>query len=266
LSALFQSSRSPNADLRKSSYELFSQIPELFGSQLASHLPAISDLLYTGFNDPEVGVKVASLGALVCLFEVMTKELRKTFAGMGGELVKVRFYFALLCLFRDFSSGLFSFLSLLALFQFLLLPSLQVLRSCNDSTDLKTCLEYTIHLCEVFPVVVKPVLPDLLTHIFTLASTSGHESDIRSLAMEVVVTLADTGAPMIRKHPAAVQQAFAVAFQMLCEVEDDEEWYTTTAVRFFLQTKAASEVVLHILTTLFVRFRLDFLSPDRLVR
>lgn len=57
-----------------------------------------------------------------------------------------------------------------------------------------------------------------------ISSTQGLDSDTRELAVEFLLSLAENAGGMVRKSQYIVQSVVPLVIQMMCEVEEDEQW------------------------------------------
>lgn len=104
-----------------------------------------------------------------------------------------------------------------------LLPGL--LKACEDSTseDDDTVLKSLVELCEESPKVVRPHLNPVLSLCHKLVSNVNNEDAVRQLALEAVVTLAETAPGMIRKQKSAIPIIIPEMLKLMVDLEDDEE-------------------------------------------
>uniref|UniRef100_A0A8C5ALJ6 TOG domain-containing protein n=1 Tax=Gadus morhua TaxID=8049 RepID=A0A8C5ALJ6_GADMO len=68
---------------------------------------------------------------------------------------------------------------------------------------------------------------DLLPGILQLCADTNLNNMQRQLALEVIVTLSETAAAMLRKHTAIVAQSVPQMLAMMVDLEEDEEWAMT---------------------------------------
>ncbi|KAJ3584175.1 hypothetical protein NHX12_014671 [Muraenolepis orangiensis] len=97
-----------------------------------------------------------------------------------------------------------------------LLPGiLQVVNeSCYQADD--SVLKSLVEIADTAPKYLRPNLE--------LCSDTNLNNMQRQLALEVIVTLSETAAAMLRKHTAIVAQSVPQMLAMMVDLEEDEEW------------------------------------------
>lgn len=102
--------------------------------------------------------------------------------------------------------------------------SIQVMVTEGEVDDLQDALEVLIELVETHGLFFKPQLAVFLQLMTTIATETLLPESCRQLAFEFLVCLAENAPCMCRKDPNFVTSAFQIAFQMMLELEDDQDW------------------------------------------
>uniref|UniRef100_A0A8C5A470 TOG domain-containing protein n=1 Tax=Gadus morhua TaxID=8049 RepID=A0A8C5A470_GADMO len=107
-----------------------------------------------------------------------------------------------------------------------LLPGiLQVVNeSCYQADD--SVLKSLVEIADTAPKYLRPNLEATLQLSLKLCADTNLNNMQRQLALEVIVTLSETAAAMLRKHTAIVAQ-IPQMLAMMVDLEEDEEWAMT---------------------------------------
>ena len=100
----------------------------------------------------------------------------------------------------------------------------------RDDQTLVDGLVVLIELGDSAPKLFRPVLPNVLTVMVSIAKDKSFDDRTRQTALELLLTLSEAAPPMIRKLPNFAQEIIPVAMEMITDIEDDESWYTTEDV------------------------------------
>ena len=107
---------------------------------------------------------------------------------------------------------------------FLLKQTLTPVISNRDDQTLVDGLVVLIELADNAPRLFKPVLPNLLTVMVTIAKDKAFEDRTRQTALELLLTLSEAAPAMVRKLPNFAAEVIPVAMEMVTDIEDDEAW------------------------------------------
>uniref|UniRef100_A0A3Q1F5X6 Karyopherin (importin) beta 3 n=1 Tax=Acanthochromis polyacanthus TaxID=80966 RepID=A0A3Q1F5X6_9TELE len=105
-----------------------------------------------------------------------------------------------------------------------LLPGIlqAVNESCYQGDD--SVLKSLVEIADTAPKYLRPNLEATLQLCLKLCADTNLTNMQRQLALEVIVTLSETAAAMLRKHTAIVAQSVPQMLAMMVDLEDDDEW------------------------------------------
>lgn len=204
LQAMFECAKSPAAELRESAFVIFGAVPELLLETAQTHFNVVKSVLLEALNDQtNIRVRLAAFKATVAF--LMTEDLDgKLRTHLAGELM------------NSILACLLAFQSIAGEDEELLIESLTAL----------------IELVEPYPKLIRPILKPLVPFLVQLMRSQDMEDSSRQSALEVLITLAENGAPMCRKleAPGFASQVVPVTLEMMAEIEDSQEWYTLSTL------------------------------------
>ncbi|EPY72952.1 Ran GTP binding protein 5-like protein [Camelus ferus] len=90
----------------------------------------------------------------------------------------------------------------------------------NDDSVLKSLVE----IADTVPKYLRPHLEATLQLSLKLCGDTSLNNMQRQLALEVIVTLSETAAAMLRKHTNIVAQTIPQMLAMMVDLEEDEDW------------------------------------------
>uniref|UniRef100_A0A8C0BAB0 Importin 5 n=1 Tax=Buteo japonicus TaxID=224669 RepID=A0A8C0BAB0_9AVES len=90
----------------------------------------------------------------------------------------------------------------------------------NDDSVLKSLVE----IADSVPKYLRPHLEPTLQLSLKLCADASLSNMQRQLALEVIVTLSETAAAMLRRHTNIVAQAIPQMLAMMVDLEEDEDW------------------------------------------
>ncbi|KAF3706248.1 Importin-5 [Channa argus] len=189
LKFLFDSVNSDNVGLREAALHIFWNFPGIFGNQQQHYMEVIKRMLVQCMQDqanPQIRTLAARAAASFVLSNESNTVLLKHFADLLPGILQARCKFTRL-----------KFRSLTKLYQ-----------KQRDTAPkyLRPNLEATLQLC------------------LKLCADTNLNNMQRQLALEVIVTLSETAAAMLRKHTAIVAQSVPQMLAMMVDLEDDDEW------------------------------------------
>ena len=99
-----------------------------------------------------------------------------------------------------------------------------------DEDGLVDGLMVFIELAENLPRVFKPALPVVLQFCLTVMKDKSLEDGTRQTALELLLTLSESSPSMMRKAADFCSQVIPICLEMMTELDNAEEWYTTDDV------------------------------------
>ncbi|CAL9698325.1 unnamed protein product [Knipowitschia caucasica] len=189
LKFLFDSVNSDNASLKEAALHIFWNFPGIFGNQQQHYLDVIKRMLVQCMQD-QANPQIQMLASRAAASFVLANE--------GNS--------ALLKQFSD------------------LLPG--VLQSVNDSCYQgdDSVLKSLVEIADTAPKYLRPNLEATLQLCLKLCADTNLSNMQRQLSLEVIVTLSETAAAMLRKHQALVAQSVPQMLTMMVDLEEDEDW------------------------------------------
>uniref|UniRef100_A0A8C2X1Z6 Karyopherin (importin) beta 3 n=1 Tax=Cyclopterus lumpus TaxID=8103 RepID=A0A8C2X1Z6_CYCLU len=188
LKFLFDSVNSDSVTLRESALHIFWNFPGIFGNQQQHYMEVIKRMLVQCMQDQE-NPHIRTLAARAAASFVLSNESNS----------------ALLKHFSDLLPGLLQ----------------AVNDSCYQSDD--SVLKSLVEIADTAPKYLRPNLEATLQLCLKLCADTNLTNMQRQLALEVIVTLSETAAAMLRKHTAIVAQ-IPQMLAMMVDLEEDDEW------------------------------------------
>uniref|UniRef100_A0A3B4B4F7 TOG domain-containing protein n=1 Tax=Periophthalmus magnuspinnatus TaxID=409849 RepID=A0A3B4B4F7_9GOBI len=188
LKFLFDSVNSDNVGLREAALHIFWNFPGIFGNQQQHYLDVIKRMLVQCMQD-QANPQIQMLASRAAASFVLANE---------GNAV----------LLKHFSD---------------LLPG--ILQSVNDSCYQgdDSVLKSLVEIADTAPKYLRPNLEATLQLCLRLCADTNLSNMQRQLSLEVIVTLSETAAAMLRKHQALVAQ-IPQMLAMMVDLEEDDEW------------------------------------------
>uniref|UniRef100_A0A667Z6G0 Karyopherin (importin) beta 3 n=1 Tax=Myripristis murdjan TaxID=586833 RepID=A0A667Z6G0_9TELE len=189
LKFLFDSVNSQNVGLREAALHIFWNFPGIFGNQQQHYMEVIKRMLVQCMQDQE-NPQIRTLAARAAASFVLSNESNT----------------ALLKHFSDLLPGILQ----------------AVNESCYQGDD--SVLKSLVEIADTAPKYLRPNLEATLQLSLKLCADTNLTNMQRQLALEVIVTLSETAAAMLRKHTAIVSQSVPQMLAMMVDLEEDEEW------------------------------------------
>ncbi|XP_066562833.1 importin-5 [Amia ocellicauda] len=189
LKFLFDSVNSQNVGLRESALHIFWNFPGIFGNQQQHYLEVIKRMLVQCMQDQE-NPSIRTLAARAAASFVLSNENNT----------------ALLKHFSDLLPGILQ----------------AVNESCYEADD--SVLKSLVEIADTAPKYLRPHLEPTLQLSLKLCADTNLTNMQRQLALEVIVTLSETGSAMLRKHTNIVSQSIPQMLAMMVDLEEDAEW------------------------------------------
>ncbi|KAK2541350.1 Ipo5 [Columba guinea] len=189
LKFLFDSVSSQNVGLREAALHIFWNFPGIFGNQQQHYLEVIKRMLVQCMQDQE-HPSIKTLSARAAAAFVLANEHN-------------------LPLLKHFAD---------------LLPG--ILQAVNDSCyqNDDSVLKSLVEIADSVPKYLRPHLEPTLQLSLKLCADANLSNMQRQLALEVIVTLSETAAAMLRRHTNIVAQAIPQMLSMMVDLEEDEDW------------------------------------------
>ncbi|KAK9980562.1 hypothetical protein ABG768_000160 [Culter alburnus] len=189
LKFLFDSVNSQDVGLREAALHIFWNFPGIFGNQQQHYLEVIKRMLVQCMQDQD-NPQIRTLAARAAASFILSNE--------GNT--------ALLKHFSDLLPGILQ----------------AVNESCYRGDD--SVLKSLVEIADTAPKYLRPNLEATLQLSLKLCADTNLTNMQRQLALEVIVTLSETAAAMLRKHTNIVAQSVPQMLSMMVDLEEDEEW------------------------------------------
>uniref|UniRef100_A0A7N8XCL0 Importin-5 n=1 Tax=Mastacembelus armatus TaxID=205130 RepID=A0A7N8XCL0_9TELE len=189
LKFLFDSVNSDSVGLREAALHIFWNFPGIFGNQQQHYMEVIKRMLVQCMQD-QANPQIRTLAARAAASFVLSNESNT----------------ALLKHFADLLPGILQ----------------AVNESCYQGDD--SVLKSLVEIADTAPKYLRPNLEATLQLCLKLCADTNLTNMQRQLALEVIVTLSETAAAMLRKHTAIVAQSVPQMLTMMVDLEDDDEW------------------------------------------
>ncbi|XP_018335482.1 importin-5 [Agrilus planipennis] len=191
LQFLFQCVNAPNVVLKEAALQMFASVPGVFGNQQPNYLDLIKQMLMQSIQQTESyevrfqGVK--AIGSFILIHE-KEMQILKHFADLLPFMLSV------------------------------------INESFQDQSD-DTLLKQLIDLAENTPKYLRPQVVPIYELCMKITSNSESLDNWRQLALEVMVTLAETAPAMVRKQASKyITQLVPLVMQMMADLDEEENW------------------------------------------
>ncbi|ORX52437.1 ARM repeat-containing protein, partial [Hesseltinella vesiculosa] len=189
--ALFECTQSPNAAHRESAFRIFASVPEIIADQ---HVDTLRGIFLASLTDAQSQeVRLEAMKATAAYIIQAEEPARKSLGTLMPQM----------------------------------LDPLSPVISARDDQTLVDGLVVLIDLADNAPRLFRPVLPNVLTVMVSVAKDKSFEDRTRQTALELLLTISESAAGMCRKTPNFANEIIPVAMEMITDIEDDETWYTT---------------------------------------
>ncbi|KAI8073867.1 armadillo-type protein [Gongronella butleri] len=192
--ALFECSQSPNAAHRESAFRIFGAVPEVIADQ---HVDTLRSVFLASLTDQQSQeVRLEAMKATAAYIVQAEEAAQKTLGTLMPQM----------------------------------LDPLSPVIAARDDQTLVDGLIVLIELADNVPKLFRPVLPQVLQVMVSVAKDKSFEDRTRQTALELLLTLSESAPGMCRKTPNFAEEIIPVAMEMITDIEDDQEWYTTEIV------------------------------------
>ncbi|KAG0269851.1 hypothetical protein BGZ95_001880, partial [Linnemannia exigua] len=190
LPALFECTKSPSPEHRESAFRIFTSVPNLISGQ---HFDILKSVFANSLRDENLHVRLAAAKAAVSFMLDTNNATRNSMASLMPQLLEV----------------------------------LNALATAGDEESLIEGLVVMIELAEHSPRLFRHVIVDVLPFMIEIVKKKELEDRTRQSALELLLTLAECAPGMVRKVPDYTTTIVPVALEMMTELEEDEDWYST---------------------------------------
>eukprot|EP00698_Gefionella_okellyi_P011181 TRINITY_DN2935_c0_g1_i1.p1 TRINITY_DN2935_c0_g1~~TRINITY_DN2935_c0_g1_i1.p1 ORF type:complete len:1109 (-),score=299.02 TRINITY_DN2935_c0_g1_i1:650-3934(-) len=192
LPALLRYAKSPQWPHRESAFLIFAQVSHSLSSILKPHFQTMFTLFQEGLVDAEsIKVRCAALSATTSFLTALENDQREIFRGLIPTM----------------------------------LETIRAALVANEESSTRAALEVLIGLAETEPTFLRQHLVLVVSTMTTIAQTNDLDDSIRQLAMEFLMTLAESASSMVRKMGTFVQQVFPIGLSFMLERDEDtSDW------------------------------------------
>ncbi|KAI9554129.1 hypothetical protein GHT06_019401 [Daphnia sinensis] len=191
---LFESASNGTPEIKESALQMFGSVPGIFGNQQSQYLNVIKQMLQQCMADwsnyPVRYQAVKSLSSFILLHDDDVA-IQKNF--------------------QDLTAGM-----------------IQIVAESIQKQDDDTLLKCVVDLAENTPKFLRLQTEPLLQMCTQAVANEELLDSWRQLALEVIVTLAETAPASVRKNGATlIPLVISTALKMMTDLDDDEEWSTS---------------------------------------
>ncbi|XP_070496261.1 importin-5 [Chironomus tepperi] len=191
LQLLFQCANSPNVLLQESALRIFASVPGIFGNQQNHFLQIIKEMLMK-YLDPSSNAEVRfqAVRAVVAFILLNDKEveIQKSFTDLLPHVIMI---------------------------------TADSIKAEEDQTLIKLLID----MSETIPKYLRPQLETIFEMCVNVFRSEDVEDSWRHLALEVMVSLSENAAAMVRKKAEKYVAALVpLVLKMMTELDDDEDW------------------------------------------
>jgi len=190
LKFLFAMASSPTPEVKEVALHMFASVPGVFGNQEQQYIDVIKNMLASSLTDQNYDVRFGAVKAS-CNYLLLHEKntgLQKHFSDLLGAIMNV------------------------------------TVESVEKQDD-DACLKSIIDVAEAMPKYLRPQLEQIFAMCLKMLSNADLMENWRHLALEVVVTTAETAPAMVRKVVGnSVGPLVQACLHMMCDLEDEDDW------------------------------------------
>ena len=190
LKFLFTMASSPSSDAKEVALHMFASVPSVFGNQEQQYMEVIKNMLSSSLTDQVYDVRFGAVKATCNYLLLHDKDnnLQKHFSDVLG-------------------------------------PIMNVTVESVEKQDDDACLKSLIDIAESMPKFLRPQLEQIFALCLKMIGNQDLEENWRHLALEIVVTTAETAPAMVRKVVGgSVGPLVQACLQMMCDLEEEDDW------------------------------------------
>ena len=187
---LFECASSPNPEVKEVALHMFASVPGVFGNQEPQYYDVIKNMLAGCLSDANYDVRFGAVKAACNYLMLHEKDsgLQKHLADLLGPIMTV---------------------------------TVQSMEKQDDDA----CLKSIIDIAESMPKYLRPQLEQIFGLCLKMVGNTDLMESWRHLALEVVVTTAETAPAMVRKVVGgSVGPLVQACLQMMTDLEEEEDW------------------------------------------
>ena len=187
---LFECASSPNPEVKEVALHMFASVPGVFGNQEPQYYDVIKNMLAGCLSDANYDVRFGAVKAACNYLMLHEKDsgLQKHLADLLGPIMTV---------------------------------TVQSVEKQDDDA----CLKSIIDIAESMPKYLRPQLEQIFALCLKMVGNTDLMESWRHLALEVVVTTAETAPAMVRKVVGgSVGPLVQACLQMMTDLEEEEDW------------------------------------------
>nr|CAG4643007.1 EOG090X00U8 [Ilyocryptus agilis] len=215
---LFESASNGTPELKESALQMFGSVPGIFGNQQTQYLGVIKQMCAITIFSPHI--------FLICPNKNLKYAFRLQQCMSDWTNYAVRFQAV-----KSFSSFILLHDDDMAIqkhFQDLTGAMIHIVAESIVKQEDDTLLKCMVDLAENTPKFLRSQIEPLLRMCTQAVANEELLDSWRQLALEIVVTLAETAPASVRKSGATlIPLVISTALKMMTELEDDEEWSTS---------------------------------------
>jgi len=190
LKFLFAMASSPTPEVKEVALHMFASVPGVFGNQEQQYIEVIKNMLASSLTDPSYDVRFGAVKAS-CNYLLLHEKntgLQKHFGDLLG-------------------------------------PIMNVTVESVEKQDDDACIKSIIDVAETMPKYLRPQLEQIFALCLKMLANNDLMENWRHLALEVVVTTAETAPAMVRKVVGgSVGPLVQACLHMMCDLEDEDDW------------------------------------------
>ncbi|KAG0331637.1 hypothetical protein BG000_010719 [Podila horticola] len=190
LPALLECAKSESADQRESAFRIFTSVPHLVSGQ---HWEELSIVFNNSLKDKEPLVRLGTMKAVISIMLDSGIAVRNAMGTLLPQLLEVISGFV----------------------------------ATGEEDHLVEGLMALIELAEHSPRLFRNLVPSVLAFMIEIVKKKEFDDRTRQSALELLLTLAECAPGLVRKVPDYASAIVPVAMEMMTELEDDKEWYSS---------------------------------------
>ena len=190
LKFLFAMASNPAPEVKEVALHMFASVPGVFGNQEQQYIEVIKNMLASSLTDQSYDVRFGAVKAACNYLMLHEKDsgLQKHLADLLGPIMTV---------------------------------TVQSVEKQDDDA----CLKSIIDIAESMPKYLRPQLEQIFALCLKMVGNTDLMESWRHLALEVVVTTAETAPAMVRKVVGgSVGPLVQACLQMMTDLEEEEDW------------------------------------------
>lgn len=186
LNALFHASKMQDASHREGAFRIFATTPGIIEKQ---HGEVVQKVFVAGFDDENLGVRIAAMEAFSAFFRSIKKAAQKLFYPLLTNILNI------------------------------LVP----IKDGQDSENLSRALMALIDLAEVAPLMFKPLFNNVVKFAISVVQDKDLTDLARQNALELLATFADNAPNMCKKEPIYASEMVTQCLSLMTDIGTDDD-------------------------------------------